>query len=231
MIWHMNEPSWADALSAWSTFATAVLTLVLVALAVAAWSTAKRTLSASIRASEAATASAEAARAANEQARIDSIEQTRPYVYVEIVPGLASSQSWDIRIRNAGRSAARRVRLGYDGWATEPDDVATAVRELFETERTLPPDCYIRAMWRLQGNFANGTSEAGLGKEGRITVSYTSDDPSTPSYTDTFDVMITRSGLSPIPEDGPRPDGLTGEPKKFYLLGQALIRRVGELGR
>lgn len=67
MIWHMNEPSRADALSAWSTFARAVLTLVLVALAVAAWSTAKRRVAASIGASAAATASAEVARAATDE--------------------------------------------------------------------------------------------------------------------------------------------------------------------
>jgi hypothetical protein len=64
---------------------------------------------------------------------------------------------------------------------TTPDDVATAVRQLFETQRTLPPDCHIRAMWRLEGNFTDGRTEAGLGKEGRITLSYTSDEAFRPS--------------------------------------------------
>ena len=231
MITLMNQPTWADALSAWSTLATAILTLLLVVLAFVAWSTARRTLDASKDASKAAEASADAARAANDQAKIDSIEQTRPYVYVEVVTGLASSHSWDVRIRNAGRSAARNLRLDFDRWPTKPDDVSAAVIELFKTERTLPPDCQIRALWRAEGCFTDGTTEAGLGTEGRITVAYTSDDPSTPAYTDGFDVMIKQSGFTPLPEDGPEPDGLKGDQRKFYLLGQALVRRVAELGR
>lgn len=71
----------------------------------------------------------------------------------------------------------------------------------------------------------------GLGKSGKITVRYTSDDPSHPNYADVFDVMIEQSGLWPVPEEGPTADGLTGEAKKFYRLGQVLTRRVGELSR
>jgi hypothetical protein len=82
-----------------------------------------------------------------------------------------------------------------------------------------------------KGDFTDGTTEASLGRDGKITLFYTSDDPSAPSYTDTFDVLIARSGFTPLPEDGPEPHGLTGDRKKFYLLAQALIRRVGELGQ
>ena len=228
---HMTQPNWAEALSAWSTFATAVLTLVLVALAGAAWRVARRTLDASSEASDAARVSAEAARAANEQARIDSIEQTRPYVYAEIVPGLAGGHTWDIRIRNVGRSAARGLRLECDSWPENPDKVTDAVRQLFETTRTLPPDCSIRAIWRLEGNFTDGTTEVGMGRTGLIKVFYSSDDPSKPTYSDTFEVLILLSGFTPLPEDGPEPTGLHGDGRRFYLLGQTLIRRVGELGR
>jgi hypothetical protein len=227
----METPTWADALAAWSTFATAVLTLMLVVLAIAAWRTAKSTLHASREASEAARASADAARVANEQAKIDSIAQTRPYVYVEIVPSLVGTQCWDIRIRNSGKSAARRLQLDYDAWPRELDKVAEEVKHLFRTPRTLPPGCQIRALWRLQGNFSDGTTEAGLGVDGTVTTSYTSDDPSMPRYNDKFEVMLFKSGYTPTPEGGPDPDGLRGDMRKFYLLGQALVRRVGELGR
>jgi hypothetical protein len=47
---------------------------------------AQDTLVAPKEASEAAKASAKAAKAANEQARLDSIEQTRPHVYAEVIP-------------------------------------------------------------------------------------------------------------------------------------------------
>jgi hypothetical protein len=175
--------------------------------------------------------SANAAREANEQARRDSIEQTRPYVFVEILPGLAGATSWDLRVTNSGQSAARELVLDYDRWPEDLDDVATALRDMFVTPRTLPPRCSIRVIWRLEGNFTDGTSEAGLGREGQITVDYTSDDPETPEYSDRFDVMIDKAGLWPVGEAGPNPDGLHGDAKKFYVLGQALVRRVTELGR
>jgi hypothetical protein len=200
-------------------------------VAVVAWRTAKAALTASKEASDAAKLSAVAAQAANEQARLDSIEQTRPYVFAEILPGLAGTTTWDLRITNTGRSAARSLTLDYDEWPSTPDDVAQAVQELFRAERTLPPGCRVRSMWRLEGNFTDGTTEAGLGRSGTITVSYTSDDPSQPGYSDSFDVMIDRAGLWPVGEQGPTADGLKGDARKFYLLGQALVRRVAELDR
>jgi hypothetical protein len=224
------EATWTDVVSATSAAFTALLTLLLVVAAFLAWRTAKSTLEASRRASEAAEAASLAAAQANEQARLDSIERTRPYVFVEIAPSLAGRQSYDIRIRNAGQSAARDLRLEYDRWPDEIDDVATSVRQLFATPRTLPPGCSIRALWRLEGQFTDGTNEAGLGKTGRISVRYTGASPEL-NYTDTFDVQIAESGLWPAPEEGPRPDNLRGELRTFYLLGQTLVRRIGELGR
>ena len=227
----MTYPARTDDLVAWSALATALLTLALVLMAYFAWRTAKQTLGASRRASEAASAAAEAARAANDQARSDSIQQTRPYVFVEIVPSLSGSPMYDVRIANSGRSAARALLIEYDSWPTELDDVAKAVNALFGTRRTLPPGCSIRAFWRLEGDFTDGTTEAGLGRSGTITVRYGSDDSSAPEYTDSFDVMVDSSGLWPVPESGPNPDGVHGEALKFYRLGQALVRRVGELAR
>ena len=209
----------------------AVFSAAVAVFAYVAWQTAKATLEASRMSSEAGRASAEAARAANEQARVDSVAQTRPYVWLEVVPGLAGTGTYDLRIKNTGRSAARYVRLEFDNWPDPADDVATAVRELFETPRTLPPGCSIRTMWRLEGDFTDGTSEVGLPKRGSIGVSYRGDDPTEPDYLDSFDVMIDRAGLWPVGESGPTPDGLSGDARKFYVLGQALVQRVSELGR
>lgn len=217
--------TFAEQLSAWSTFATAVFTLLLVVAAVVAWRTAKAALTASRGASE-------AAEAANEQARLDSIEQTRPYVFVELLPGLAGANTFDVRISNSGRSPARELTLNYDAWPAALDDVATALHRFFSTPRTLPPGTSIRALWRATGNFTDGTSEAGLGTSGSITAKYTSSDPSAPRYVEQFDVPIDTSGLWPVPEDGPNPSsGMNGDALQFYKLGQALVRRVGELGR
>lgn len=218
------EPSWTEVLAAWSTLATAVFTALLVILAVIGWQTAKATLDASRQASA-------AAEAANEQARLDSIEQTRPYVYVEVVPGLAGIETFDIRISNTGRSAARELTLDAEPWPDQLDDVGQAVRDLFRTPRTLPPGCSIRAFWRLAGQFADGSTQAGMGTATRVSVRYFGSDPSQVAYVDHFEAMVDNAGLWPVPEAGPNPDGLSGDARKFYVLGQAMIRRVGELGR
>ncbi|MFH6687318.1 hypothetical protein QVL82_00565 [Cellulosimicrobium funkei] len=213
-----------DDVVAWSSLGTAIFTLGLVVVALIAWRTAKKTLEASIRASQ-------AAEAANEQARLDSIEQTRPYVYVEVLPGLAGHGSFDLRITNAGRSSAREMTLSHSDWPEHPDDVTSSIRTLFETPRSLPPGCSLRTMWSLRGDFTDGTSEAGVTTEGRVTVSYTSDDPSRPSYVDAYDIAPQKAGLWPVPEDGPNPDGVKGPALRFYRLGQALVRSVGEISR
>lgn len=222
-----NDPLWTDQLSAWSSVATGIFSAIVALIALFAWRTARATLHATRDA-------AVAARESNEQAKIDSIEQTRPYVYAEVVPGLHGVGMWDLRIANVGKSAARDLTLGYDEWPEVPDDVGRALRTFFETPRTLPPGCSIRAIWRLTsgtGTFSDGSTEAGLGTGGHLRVSYTSADPSQPIYADTFDVMIDNAGMWPVSESGPEPTGLKDPERKFYLLGQVIARRLGELNR
>ena len=203
-----DVPAWIGALTA----------LGVVWMAWAAWQTAKATL--------------EASREANEQARRDSIERTRPNVYVELVPGLAGMSAWDIRIANVGASSARALTLDYNPWPDTLDDVATSVKRLFTTPRTLPPGTSLRAIWRIEGDFGNGPAEAGIGRaDGVVTVAYTSDDPAHPRYTDAYEISIDGSGLWPVGEAGPDPTGLNGDIRKFYLLGQALVRRISDITR
>ncbi|MEA5054746.1 MAG: hypothetical protein VB093_15010 [Propionicimonas sp.] len=231
----MGNPIWTDQLAAWSALVSAALTLGLLVFAVFAWRTAHRTLEESRKASVAAQKSAEAAEAANEQLRRDSIGQTRPYVFAEILPGLAGVTSWDIRITNAGKSSARELTLRPLKWPNREDTVMQSLRELMETPRTLPPGCSIRALWRLgppePGTYTKGAEEMGMDERGQVSVMYRSDDRDQPAYVDVFDVNTHGAGLWPVPEAGPAPDDLKGDLRKFYKLGQALVRRVGELGR
>ena len=98
-------------------------------------------------------AASDAAAEANEQMKLDSIAQTRPYVYAEIVPSLGGTDAYDLRVTNVGRTAARNLYIQFNNWPKKIDDVAEHVKILFETERTLPPGCSIRTYWRLEGNF------------------------------------------------------------------------------
>lgn len=173
-----------------------------------------------------------AAEESSDQAKLDSIAQTRPYIFVEIVPGLTGQAAYYVRIANVGRTSARAVTINFDSWPDQLDDVASPLKELFETPRTLPPGSRIRSIWRIDGNFTDGSTEAGMPiSVGTAVVTYKSDDPSRPTYADIYELRTDKSGLWPVSEDGPTPDGVSGSSRKFYLLGQALVRRVGELGR
>lgn len=215
--------SFFNHLSDFNNVATPILTAGLLVVAIlalcATWGTLKAAKESSI-----------AAREANEQAKRDSIAQTRPYVYAEILPGLAGHMHFDLRIRNVGRSPARNLKLYFDSWPENPDDVAEQIRILFETPRTLPPGVSIRAMWRLQGNFTNGTDKAGMPCSGKIRVSYSSDDESSPSYEDEYDVLIYESGYWPVPEDGPDAK-IDPSRRDFYKMGQAIARSIGNISR
>ncbi len=136
---------WTDVVTAWATVASAVFTLGLLITAICAIKPAKRTW--------------EAAAEANRQAERDSREQSRPYVTAQIVPGLAGITSWDLRIMNTGRTAARNLTMDYDQWPTkdegdgEPletwDIVSRSVHTMFTTPRTLAPGASLRVMWLL----------------------------------------------------------------------------------
>ena len=134
-------------------------------------------------------AASDAAAEANEQMKLDSIAQTRPYVYAEIVPSLGGTDAYDLRVTNVGRTAARNLYIQFNNWPKKIDDVAEHVKILFETERTLPPGCLIRTYWRLEGNFLDGTTEAGMPKEGKIELFYGSDDPAAPQYKEQYEIL------------------------------------------
>lgn len=210
-----SDPETLAAVTAWSALATAAATVGLLIVGVLAW----RSTRGAVRAAE----------AANLQKERDSVAQTRPYVFVEVIPGLSGTQCFDLRVRNTGQSPARSLTLELASWPESPDDVAQSIQTMFATPRTLPPGSSIRMMWRLEGNFSDGTDEAGMPKDSTtITARYEADGR---KYTDEFDVHIEGAGLWPLPEAGPNGDSLRGDMRTFYRLGQVIARRLGELGR
>ncbi|PWF82341.1 hypothetical protein DEJ38_06490 [Kocuria rosea] len=214
----MDTPTITDWITAVAAIVTALFTLALVILAATTWETARDALRAS--------------QDANEQARHDSIEQTRPNVFIDVVPGMHGMGAYDIKIFNAGQSSARNLTLDMLAWPEELDDIGQSVETLFRTPRTLPPQCGIRALWRMTGDFTDGTKVAGMPEQATLTVSYTSDDPSHPEYRDEYGVDLRNSGLWPVPTAGPdAPLHLSKSEKSFYKLGQFMVRSIAELGR
>lgn len=219
---------WTDVVMAWAAVATAVFTLGLLITAICAIKPAKETW--------------KAAAEANRQAERDSREQSRPYVTAQIVPGLAGITSWDLRIMNTGRTAARNLTMDYDQWPRGQDEeaewpdawdrVSRSLHTMFATPRTLAPGTSSRVLWLIDRKEHETTPPMGLSKDGTVSVRYNSDDPKAPRYEDSFDVMIENSGLWPVPESGPNfSKTVSEEAKQANKLMKVLIRRVGELGR
>ena len=212
-----------DNLADYSSLASAIASWFLVGLAFWAGKTATQTLRASKEASE-------AAREANVQAKNDSIAQTRPYVYVELVPGMMAERSLDLRIVNVGRSSARQLKLEFVNRSesvnqSEISEIEVSVRDLFQTARTLPPSCSIRTLWcDLDEKESAGASPQrkpkGMPLEGTIHLQYYSDDGT--EYSDEFELLFGKSGLSPVPEKGSE----LGTCHDFYVVAQAISRAI-----
>lgn len=216
----------ADAawLSGWSAFITAVLTFGLLAGALLAWQVADDTL--------------RHAKNAQDQLRRDSIEQTRPYVYVQLVPGLAGLASWDLIITNTGKSIARNLTIECDAWPEKHDVVSGPLQKLFSTPQSLPPGTNIRTFWQLgipPGHKDENGSTDPLGVVGQasITVHYSSDDPTTPSYMDTFSVDPELFGRAvPGPYTGPNPRTALDEGERdLHSMLAAVSHNIAEMRR
>lgn len=216
----------ADAawLSGWSAFITALLTFGLLVGALLAWQVAADTL--------------RHAKAAQDQLRRDSIEQTRPYVYVQLVPGLNGEAAWDLIITNTGKSIARRLTIECDAWPENHDPVSEAMQKLFSTPQSLPPGTHLRTFWQLgipegakdeHGN----TCPWGVTGPANVTLHYSSDDPTNPVYTDTFSVDTDLfGGALPGRYTGPEPStGLSGGERDRHSMLAALAHHLGEMRR
>lgn len=233
----MNIPEFSnESLSAGAAVATAILTFFLVLAAIWAGFIANKTMKASQEASK-------AAQEANDQARRDSIAQTRPYVYAEVVPGLSGTTTYDLKITNTGLSAARNLTLGFepqDAQGNASDDIVQALDRFFQAPRMLPPGSSIRTWWRIISVHNEGKPDErravwGMPEAGVLTVRYTSKDPYV-EHEDQFEVMLDeRAPLWPVPEGGlntpKRGSGAYTWLSHFYELGKTMVRRIGEINR
>lgn len=174
----------------------------------------------------------------NRQSKIDSKNANRPYVGASIVPGIRGDTTFDLMIRNYGRSIAKNVTIDLHEDPKTKDVVVRSLVEMFDTPRSFMPTQSLRVMWRsvpsegkkfaADGDDAeNGThrdNELGMPESAHLTVKY--EDAEGERYEETFEVMSNRSGLWPVPEIGENdPANLT--PKHFYRLGQIIAKHIG----
>lgn len=172
--------------------------------------------------------------------RTDSKNRSRPYVFVEPVPGLHGDGSWDLRIANLGASIANDVRLSVaQRWepVDELDRHTPAIQKALKDPITLPPGSSLRLMWRLDRPADNDKRDlAGAPENTEITVTYKGvlDRKSRKrGYSDAFSIRTDLGIAVPVPTSGAKLNG-NEEGKELRNIDRALRalnRHVGELRR
>jgi hypothetical protein len=132
----------------------------------------------------------------------DSKRQTRPYVNIDLSPGLHGAGFWDVTIENVGRSIAREVRVDAGPLsARDADDhISDALAAFFARPLSLPPGARRRVMWRMEADERRTVA----GADSDVTVKVTYSDDRGETYADTFNVAVERYGVvAPSPTVGP----------------------------
>lgn len=136
----------------------------------------------------------------------DSTRQTRPYVNIDLAPGLHGNGFWDITIENVGRSIARNLRIDAGSLAARDadDHISEHLSAFLSRSQTLPPGARRRVMWRMEAD--TGRTVAGADADVKVTATY-NDDQGT-AYSDQFDVATEGYGhVAPSPTDGCKVSG------------------------
>ena len=173
----------------------------------------------------------------------NSEEQTRPYVGVDIVPGLSGAPTFDIQIVNFGKTTARDVRLTLVGDRLGPqsvdDQIGPALKRLFEAGFDLAPGARRRLFWRLPGS-ANSVPNGDMGAPAaaEIVVNYrweTGVDGTDHSYEERLRYDLSEyAKLAPLARQGATSSGSNSDSstlKNAVHALHAIAEHVAELRR
>lgn len=163
-------------------------------------------------------AAAEASKLASEQNERDSRAATRPYVYAEVVPGLGGSATWDLVLRNHGRTTARNLLVVTD-WAK--DDFAKKLSQFCSTERDLPPGASLRLFWRVED--PNGGPASGQEPVTKVDLTYEDDQGG--HWRESYVADCSYGKATPAPQEGDNAGG--GEDKHIRNINFALRAIAG----
>lgn len=153
----------------------------------------------------------------------DSARQTRPYVNIDLAPGLHGNGFWDITIENVGRSIARNVRIDAGQLAARDadDHISERLSQFLSRSHTLPPGARRRVMWRMEED--PGRTVAGADSNVNVTATYNDDEGT--EYFDQFDVVTEGYGpVAPSPTTGSKVSGssLTKSEESLANIDRAL---------
>jgi len=145
--------------------------------------------------------------------RKDSRERTRPYVQLDVVPGLHGAGSWDLIIENRGASTALQVIIDAGEFTPQDgeDHISPIIGDYLLTPKTLVPGARRRVMWGLSHPERN--IKAGVLAPREVKVSYLDERkvrrrwPKAHPYNDTFEVGDAfGAAVFPAPTEGALPN-------------------------
>lgn len=140
--------------------------------------------------------------------RANSDAQTRPYLALDVVPGIAGNSSFDLVISNQGKTFAREIAISIEGLHFEAqssgDELGPALGRLFEQKFELAPGARRRVFWRIPESNGSPRGDIGTPVAATILVDYVwvRDDGRSPEhYSDRLAYDLTEyPKLTPVPE-------------------------------
>lgn len=174
----------------------------------------------------------------------DSEARTRPYVSLDIVPGLAGRPTFDVVIANSGATTARNVRLrlaDHDfAKQSEHDEIGPALGELLASGFDLAPGARRRLLWRIpddENTEPRGAVGAPISDVIRFTYAWDPRDGRPPRYyEDQLGYDLTQYPLlTPAPSRGATAQGSPADQnlqlRNLIHALRAIADHVGELRR
>lgn len=172
----------------------------------------------------------------------NSEDQTRPYVGVNIVPGVGAMGSMDIVVKNHGRTTARNIAVSLVGEEfraqSEGDVIGEALGRLFATPFDLAPGAHRRVFWQVPANeSASPRGHIGTPLVGEIAFSYDwvpGGDRDVRHYDDSIRYDLSEyPKLIPMPAKGSTEQKDTAEAQQKNLVHvlRAIAVHLGELRR
>jgi len=161
--------------------------------------------------------------------------EARPYVTIQVVPGLQGPGSWDLVVQNLGKSLAHglTIDVGTVEKRDNADYIAEPLKRFLSTELTLVPGARVRVMW---SSTFEGTTPAGVQGSRTATLTYWGEsdrERRRNPFTETYPIYDAAAGYGmPAPTEGGR--ALNGPDKELKDIANALRTlnsHVGELRR
>ncbi|WP_022891125.1 hypothetical protein [Agromyces subbeticus] len=181
-------------------------------------------------------------RQASEREAQDSEDQTRPYVGLDVLPGLGGAPSFDMVIENFGKATAYDVRLRLVneefGPQSESDEIGSALGRLFAVGFDLAPGARRRVFWRLPADEnASPSGAMGAPEAAEVVVEYgwePGGDRESRVFKDRLRYDLSEyPKLTPSPTKGARTIGSTTDAQlknAVHALG-AIAEHVAEIRR